>query len=165
MITCTYLSPAAYSAREEERHAAIDAWRKQHGQPEGWPPELSTLNAAYFPPGTMWSCPWYHDPQDPEDVAGIDATIAKIVAEPDKHRFLSIHYWRTWARIRPPLMVVCPGGGHWCPDQKSSNGDGWTVTGEAPRITASPSIWVSQGQGAPREYHGWLNDGVFSPPC
>lgn len=71
----------------------------------------------------------------------------------------SIHYWRDWARIRPPIAVVCPGGGHWCVDQISNNGTGWTVTGEAPNLVCSPSIWTGQGQGAPREYHGWLGNG------
>lgn len=92
----------------------------------------------------------------------VPTILKRIEEDPEAPHMLSIHYWRDWALIRPPLMVICPGGGHWCPDQKSSNGDGWTVTGEAPAITAHPSIWVNQGRGAPREYHGWLKDGVFS---
>jgi hypothetical protein len=164
MTACVYLNPAQYREREDERQAAIAKWRVDNAQPEGWPPELSALNALYFPPGTMWSCPWYHDPEDPEDVARIDAKIARMLAEPDKHWHLSLAYWQTWARIRPPLCVVCPGGGQWVIDSVSTNGPGWTVTGEAPRITATPSIWVGQGAGPPREYHGFLNDGVFSPP-
>lgn len=163
MTPCRFFPAAEYQAQDKARREAVDAWRKEHPDVEGWPPELYAINDAFFPPGSMWYAPWWHDPEDPEDVAGIDAEIALLQAG-GKNRFLSIHYLRDWAKIRPPIIVVCPGRGHWCPDQGSSNGDGWTVTGEVPNITASPSIWVSQGEGAPREYHGWLQNGVFSGP-
>lgn len=167
MTPCRFFTPDEYRTQEDARHAAVKAWRTANPQPEdapSWPEELKALNASFFPPGSMWFCPWYHDPSKPEAVAKVDDLIARMKAEPDKHWHLSIHYLQDWARIRPPIMVVCPGGGHWCPDQGSSNGTGWTVTGEVPNITASPSIWVSQGEGAPREYHGWLQNGAFSGP-
>lgn len=171
MTTCVYLDPAQYREREEERRSAIEKWRADHSEPDGWPSELLALNALYFPPGTMWSCPWYHDPASEGAAAKAEEMVAKMAGHETQHPrhaegyrwHLSIHYWRDWAKVRTPICVVCPGGSHWMPDQVSSNGSGWTVTGTAPRITCTPSIWVSQGEG-PREYHGWLNDGVFSPP-
>lgn len=70
--------------------------------------------------------------------------------------FLSPHYYRDWAAKRPPIEVVCPNGAVWCFDRRSSNGDGWVVTGEWPRITCAPSIVAG-------DYHGFLRDGEFTP--
>jgi hypothetical protein len=56
------------------------------------------------------------------------------------------------------LVVVCPGGYQWWIDGPASNGPGWTRTGEPPLITCSPSIQTPN-------YHGWLQNGVFSDPC
>lgn len=53
------------------------------------------------------------------------------------------------------LSVMTPGG-QWNIDLPSSSGPGWTRSGEAPRITARPSIHVIG------RYHGWLTDGVLS---
>jgi len=89
-----------------------------------------------FLPGMGWYNDWYLD------VGG--------------NYFLSIHYRKTWLGKRPPIEVVCPDGDVWCPDRKSSNGDGWTVTGEWPNITCSPSIVTA-------EYHGYLRNGEFTP--
>ena len=173
MTQCVFLNLEQFKAREQERREAIDAFRKANGVPDGeWPPALSTLNAAYFPPGTMWFCPWYHDPAAEGAQAKVEEMLARMAGHETQHPrhaegyrwHLSIHYWRDHALRRPPIEVVCPGGGHWCPDQISTNGSGWTVTGEAPNITCSPSIWVSQGEGPPREYHGFLQGGVFTPP-
>lgn len=164
MTGCVLLSTKEFSEREEARCAAINAWPGYSDLKGMWPPELMALNDTFFPVGSMWFMPWY-DPADPEDAQHHDAYLAKATADPSRGgNHLSVHYWRDWAKVRPPLNVVCPGGGHWCVDQVSSNGTGWTVTGEAPMITASPSIWSGQGKGAPREYHGWLNAGVFSAP-
>lgn len=167
MTVCTFLTVAEHRAREGERRAAVSKWQDEHPENDlqhGWPPELVALNDLFFPPGSMHYCPWYHDPSKEEDLAKVDSMIRRMQAEPERHWHLSIHYWRDWARIRPPIEVVCPGGIGWCPDQGSSNGDGWTVTGEVPLITCTPSIWAGQGKGPPREYHGFLTAGVFSPP-
>ena len=51
--------------------------------------------------------------------------------------------------------MALPGHGEWTIDGPSSNGQGWTRTGEPPRFTVNPSI-LSPG------YHGWLRDGVLS---
>lgn len=89
-----------------------------------------------FLPGMGWFNDWYLD------VGGDD--------------FLSVHYRRDWAGKRPPIEVVCPDGDVWCIDRKSSNGDGWTVTGEWPNISCAPSIVTA-------EYHGYLRNGEFTP--
>jgi len=70
--------------------------------------------------------------------------------------FLSVHYRRDWAAKRPPIELVCPNGDLWCIDRKSSNGDGWRVTGEWPNITCEPSIVAGS-------YHGYLRNGEFTP--
>lgn len=173
---CQFFPTDQFLAIDEERKAAIKAWKEAHPDVDtsaGWPSWLRAVNDLYFPPGSMWFCPWYHDPSKPEDMAKAESRLQAMTGHETQHPrhaegyrwFLSIHYYRDWARIRPPICVVCPGGDHWIPDQCSSNGSGWTVTGDVPRITCTPSIWVSQGAGPPREYHGWLNDGVFSAPC
>ena len=58
-------------------------------------------------------------------------------------------------RERDPLMLVLPDGIGWCMDYVANNGPGWEVTGDAPNLTARPSI--DSGT-----YHGWLTDGVLS---
>ena len=70
--------------------------------------------------------------------------------------FLSVHYRRDWVGKRPPIEVVCPNGEVWCIDRKSSNGDGWQVTGDWPDITCQPSIVAG-------DYHGFLRGGEFTP--
>ena len=105
----------------------------------------------YFHPGTAWLNPWYFDPTDPEDLKTIDQEKKLGVKS-----LMSQHYWNDWAHIRPPITVVCPDGSLWMIDQKSSNGTGWTITGEDSDLTASPSIHTSG-------YHGWLQNGHFTP--
>lgn len=76
-------------------------------------------------------------------------------------RTLSPEYKRDWFGKRAPLFVETPAG-TWCVDAVSTDGHGnnnnhgWTVTGEAPTITAHPSINI------PGVYHGWLTDGILS---
>lgn len=105
--------------------------------------QLEELKPNGLQPGMAWYCPWLYDPKDPE---------------PGRRgwSYLSRFYWEDWSEKRPPICVVLPGGSHWCIDSKASNGEGWKVTGEFPLLTASPSILVPN-------YHGWLNNGVFSP--
>lgn len=76
-------------------------------------------------------------------------------------RLLSPEYRRDWMGKRAPLFVVTPAG-PWCVDAQSTDGSGqytghgWTVTGEVPNITATPSINM------PGRYHGWLTNGILS---
>jgi hypothetical protein len=72
--------------------------------------------------------------------------------------YLSAEYKRDWLGKRLPLFVCLPSGDHFCVDSVADGAGegGWTVTGEPPTITVSPSI------NAPGRYHGWLRDGVLS---
>ncbi|MCL5265184.1 MAG: hypothetical protein M1343_08345 [Chloroflexi bacterium] len=77
---------------------------------------------------------------------------------------LSEEYRRDWQGKRPPIIVVVPGknkaGYRLIPidEHYTRPGEthGWTVTGEAPNITCSPSI------NAVGAYHGFLQNGVLS---
>lgn len=105
-----------------------------------------------FLPGMAWPTPWVWDQ------AGEMPTSKRVIfpaARRGDLNYLSPHYWRDWADRRPPLCVVCPNGEQWEIDRKSSNGNGWRVTGEWPNLTCHPSI-VVEG------YHGWLRNGEFS---
>ena len=102
-------------------------------------------NPAYLTPGTGWFQPWYYDPAKPGEGYGERGD-----------QFLSVHYWRDWAHIRPPICIVGPNGRQWEIDRKSSNGDGWKVEGEWPNLTCTPSIVLSG-------YHGFLRGGEFTP--
>lgn len=59
---------------------------------------------------------------------------------------------------RPPVCVKLPGGHEFVVDSKSSDGSFWSVTGEPPRLTVSPSIHVRAPAPA---WHGWLREGVL----
>jgi hypothetical protein len=79
-------------------------------------------------------------------------------------RVLSPEYRRDWFGKRPPLFVITPVG-PWCIDAVSTDGNGnnnnhgWTVLGEVPNITVSPSINF-EGY-----YHGWLQNGLLTDDC
>ncbi|MDB5358828.1 MAG: hypothetical protein JWO51_125 [Rhodospirillales bacterium] len=104
-----------------------------------------------FTPGMAWYMDWYWDPTGERERAGKNVMFKEV----DRGRigFLSVHFWRDWADKRPPICVVCPNGECWEIDRKSSNGDGWAVSGDlsgdSPSITCSPSIVVDG-------YHGFL---------
>lgn len=150
------LSFAEYVAMQEEAKA------------KGW----YSNDRRMFTPGTAWYQPFYYDPLGEFAACkanrGREATAnwrkePMILAPPvDPNRrdgepgnFLSPHYWRDWAAKRAPIAVVCPNGCEWEIDRWSSNGDGWTVTGDLPNITCSPSIICG-------DYHGFLRGGEFT---
>jgi Family of unknown function (DUF6527) len=56
-------------------------------------------------------------------------------------------------------LVALPDGGDWLTTQAASGGGYWTVTGTAPALTATPSIWHN----SPHGWHGWLRDGFLEP--
>lgn len=93
-------------------------------------------------PGDMYYCSWYFDP-------------GKDSREELWPSMYSKYYIEEYSKYRSPIIVVCPNGSTWMVDQKSNNGEGWQVAGEAPKITCTPSILVSG-------YHGFLTDGVFT---
>jgi hypothetical protein len=170
MIECRLYSREEFREREDGRREAHEKWRKENVAPEPgqpWTEEQRAIDRLYIPAGSMWFCHWYHDPEKPEDLEKVDRRIADLLAEPNAPHHLSIHYWQSWARIRPPICVVCPDFRHWVVDSKSTNGTGWTVMGEAPKLVCSPSIWTSMSN--PASYHGYLGQngappGWFSNP-
>lgn len=113
-----------------------------------------------FVPGMAWYQPFYFDPHGELKAfigrSGFREEAMFSRAGDDKGNFLSVHYWRDWSAKRPPVCVVCPNGEEWEIDRKSSNGDGWKVTGDLPNISCSPSI-VVEG------YHGWLGTSGAQP--
>lgn len=91
-------------------------------------------------PGDWWYCPWYLDC----DWREWDYWSAMYRALPDP--------------VRPPVCISMPGGDTWLIDAKSSNGEGWHITGEEGLWTASPSILVPRYHGYLRA--GWLTDDI-----
>lgn len=79
---------------------------------------------------------------------------------------ISEEYHRDWEGKRPPIVVVLPQrspvtgeitGWPFCVDECATDKTtGWTVTGELPNITCTPSI------NAVGAYHGYITDGVLS---
>jgi len=95
-------------------------------------------------PGAIYSADWLDDEEHMSDL-------------------LSDYYRQQWRGRRKPLTVVLPDNTHWVVDQKSTIrgqpnqwGPGWTITGDAPYLTASPSIDTNT-------YHGFLQSGVLTP--
>jgi hypothetical protein len=163
-VPVVFLDRKEFREREDSRQAAVGAWREanlpdSHTGP--WPEELKALDHSFFPPGSMWECPWYFDPFEDGAEEKAKRCLEALQANPSAAYHLSIHYWRDWAPWRPPLTVVCPDHRHWTPDSKSVNGDGWTVTGEPASLTCSPSIWTRMSD--PTSFHGYLTNGVFRP--
>ncbi len=89
-------------------------------------------------PGTMWPEPWYYDPSGERE--GQNKHVMFPEVRKGELGFLSIYYWRDWADKTAPRCVVLPNGEMWEMDRKSSNGEGWEVTGEGLLLTAHPSI-------------------------
>jgi hypothetical protein len=55
--------------------------------------------------------------------------------------------------------VVLPGRMIWRMGEEGTNGHLWTLSGDIPNVTASPSInFVGT-------YHGWVQNGVVSDDC
>lgn len=76
-------------------------------------------------------------------------------------------YYKQNNSHRRPLLVMLPGHILFCVDGACWNtidgkivySGGWTVTGEAPNITVSPSI------NCVGSYHGYLQNGVITDDC
>ena len=95
--------------------------------------------------GEMWLAPWL--------LKG---------GQPTSETYLSTTYINERMAHRAPLMVRLPGGIDFCLDSRADcpGGEvGWTVTGEPPHITVSPSINVM------RTYHGFIRQGVITDDC
>lgn len=117
-----------------------------------------------FTPGMIWSQPFYFDPLG--ELAALpkgkgfreEAMFSCRENDNPPRSFLSPHYWDDWSTKRAPLAVVCPNGEVWEIDRRSSNGDGWKVTGDFPNIACAPSIVVDG-------YHGFLGINGAEPGC
>jgi hypothetical protein len=131
-------------------YAEYEALQEKSRQETGY-----IFNSKFFPPGTAWFEPWIYDPTGEWERQG-----KHVVCKQHGSPHLSIYYWRDWSDKRAPICIAGPTGQHWEIDRKSSNGEGWQVTGDytgdAPNITCSPSI-VLDG------YHGYLRNGEFTP--
>ncbi len=116
------------------------------------PEEMEHLEDAK--PGDMWFAPWMVDAfKTPEELI--------------KSTFVSPEYIRDWLGKRPPIVVILPNGDRFMVDKccfdmtagKQSD-HGWTVTGEAPNITLSPSINCIRDNHA-EGYHSYLRNGIL----
>jgi hypothetical protein len=105
-------------------------------------------------PGDMWFCEWLIQDIDKESLLSI----------------LSEQYVNEKMAKRAPICVALPGGSQWIVDglpyeqatdeqgrpvYRAKIGAGWTVSGEATCLTATPSIKTGS-------YHGYLTHGVLS---
>lgn len=108
--------------------------------------EFSQLDA---PPGGIIEAWWLFDPKGPEDLAELPEIRSRYAREPEARMLLSRMYYEQWAETRPPLQVFTPNGRPWIVDSTANNGPGWTVSGDPPLLSCSPSILVPG-------YHGWL---------
>lgn len=112
--------------------------------------------APFAGAGAMWFTPYIFDPNEPKHQETRLKRLAEIAAGTfARTNYLSRHYWLQWSDKRPPICVRCPNGLDWLVDSKSTNGEGWEVTGDAPIITCTPSILVPG-------YHGYLREGHFT---
>jgi hypothetical protein len=97
------------------------------------------------PPGAIFFADWLTPDRTPINVT-----------DTGYNGHLSIFYYREWYGKRDPLLIQCPGRNiQWCPDSPSTNGPGWQIVGEIPKITITPSILLPN-------YHGWVTDGFFT---
>lgn len=115
--------------------------------------EFFTTNSTSFASQTVWNTEDGH-----LHIGDMYYGLMTEEEHPGYHKyFMSNEYNRDHAGKRSPIYVATPGG-MWCIDGKASNaqdGSGWVVTGEAPNITARPSISMHR-------YHGWLTNGELS---
>lgn len=110
------------------------------------------------------SWPIRYHAQRPEQVQVGDLYPAPWMLDGSWEGHLSAQYAREFAGKRPSLVVRLPGGYDFCIDSRAWRdgvpyGDGWTITGEPPAITLSPSINIGG------TYHGWIRDGVITDDC
>lgn len=114
-----------------------------------WEPGVTDIDA--LPIGAMW----YYNPAWPKTNMDGSCYFRREL------RFLSTNYMET---ERLPIIVLLPGRVPFCVDaQQMRNGEGigggWSVSGDAPSITVSPSINVGG------VYHGFIQNGVITDDC
>jgi hypothetical protein len=67
-----------------------------------------------------------------------------------------------WKHPTRGITVKLPGFSGmngWAMEQEGSPGNRWTVTGEIPNVTATPSV------NCVGTYHGWVTNGVVTDDC
>ena len=112
-------------------------------------------------PGDLYYCPWYTRKEIGKKDLGegksqlIYNDSSEWLPKDECTEILSSYYMNDHYGKRNPIMVMLPSREEWCVDQKSSNSEGWQVTGEPPYITCHPSINANN-------YHGFLTNGEFS---
>jgi hypothetical protein len=75
-----------------------------------------------------------------------------------------------WQADNSHWLVVLPNGGLHDINAVFSDGSSWNVTGDAPKLTVSPSIRrydIPDGKGGvwKKGWHGWITDGIMSDDC
>lgn len=122
---------------------------------------MYSADPRVFTPGTVWQLNWFFDPTGERERTGKTVLLKakdreEILSGKKQTKLLSMHYWKDWSHIRPPMVIVCPNGRQWEVDRLSRNGSGWKVSGDFPFITCHPSIDLPG-------YHGVLVAGLFGP--
>lgn len=121
-----------------------------------------------------WQCfAWdtfnFEDESTPWPPVGAMWYTHSMPTTPDEFPGLAPEYWRDHFPARRPIVVMMPSknaygeivGFPFTVDSKQRDEHGykdcgWTVTGDIPNVTVSPSI------NAVGIYHGWLQNGVIS---
>lgn len=104
--------------------------------------DINTVDRKEIKPGDMWYADYYILDGKPCD-------------------YLTDEYIRDHMSKRPPIAVRLPSGDSFVVDSRCTvdgvfQDHGWTVTGEPPNITVTPSINMVN------TYHGFLTNGVLS---
>lgn len=105
---------------------------------------------------------WLHTPED--KALWLEHTAGNYYKEKNSHRL--------------PCYVCLPDSTFFCVDSRASHDPerkGWTVSGEPPNITVSPSIKIDskrpKGNGGSGEwedytcYHGFIENGILKEDC
>lgn len=136
-----------------------DVW--PHDDPR-WPTVCAHCGGAFTDDDEWQARPeaWYC-------VRGTDELVTLDTARPGAMRLddrveywpdASVEYLRDHASQRGLIFVKLPDGVWWSPDRACTGSrSGWTVTGEAPLISVTPSI-LHHGS-----YHGWLGTSGYPP--
>lgn len=142
-LKCFMLDPI-----NEDANGVSDGERMYKRRDTG---EILASRVAHNIPGAMWLATWYL-------IEG---------SNPPRYMF----DWEN--QTTPPLIVCCPGGGHWDIDSRASNCGMktdkthrcWIRHGEPPEITVDKNGHTCNAGGGSiqcENYHGFLRNGVFT---
>lgn len=88
----------------------------------------------------------------PHSAVAFEAVDLGDVRKPGAYRF-----WPPDG-TRQGITFGCPCG---CGARFGMSFDGWKVTGEWPKVTATPSLGCRDGIGEGFHWHGYLRNGIF----